>query len=63
MSQVIFGNFVIVTLLNVMAVAHMAISEIVWMTIARDSGMAIVDHYSLSTTHPCRLELVDEIHG
>jgi hypothetical protein len=37
MSQVIFGNIVIVTLLCFI-VAHTAISEMVQVTIARDTG-------------------------
>lgn len=58
MSQVIFGNLVIVTLLCGILVAHMAVSEMVRVTIARDSGIAIVNHYSLFITHPCQFRWV-----
>lgn len=41
MSQVIFGNIVIVTLLCFI-LAHIAVSEMVQVTLARDTGRTIV---------------------
>lgn len=46
MSQVIFGNIVIVTLLYFI-VAHMAVSEMVQVTMERDTGSPIVDQLLL----------------